>query len=84
VVADDGPGIPADRMARLFQPFDRLGAEHTEVQGTGLGLALSKGLTEAMGGTLVAHSVQGQGTTFTLKLPVAEDRRDQPLSAPQA
>jgi signal transduction histidine kinase len=53
------------------------------VQGTGLGLALPKGPMEAMGGTLVAHSVQGEGTTFTLELPVAEDRRDELLSAPQ-
>jgi C4-dicarboxylate-specific signal transduction histidine kinase len=61
VVQDSGPGIPADRMERLFVPFDRLGAEQTEVEGTGLGLALSKGLMEAMGGTLTAHSVQARG-----------------------
>jgi len=73
IVADTGPGIPADKLERLFLPFDRLGAEQTDVQGTGLGLALSKGLVEAMGGSLTAHSVQGQGTTFTLELPVAED-----------
>ena len=73
IVADTGPGIPADKLERLFMPFDRLGAEQTVVQGTGLGLALSKGLVEAMGGTLTAHSVQGQGTTFTLELPAAED-----------
>ena len=44
-----GDGIPADKMVRLFKPFDRLGAEQSEVQGTGMGLALSKGLVEAMG-----------------------------------
>jgi signal transduction histidine kinase len=82
VVQDSGPGIPADRMERLFTAFDRLGAEQTEVQGTGLGLALSKGLMEAMGGTLTAHSIQDQGTTFTLELAVAEDRLDDPLAAP--
>jgi len=76
MVADTGPGIPADKLERLFMPFDRLGAEQTDVQGTGLGLALSKGLVEAMGGTLTAQSVQGQGTTFTLQLPVAEDLLD--------
>jgi signal transduction histidine kinase len=54
VVADTGPGIPADKLERLFMPFDRLGAEQPDVQGTGLGLALSKGLVEAMGGTLTA------------------------------
>jgi len=73
LVHDTGPGIPTDKLQRLFTPFDRLGAEHTDIQGTGMGLALSKGLAEAMGGTLTAHSVQGQGSTFTLELAVAED-----------
>jgi CheY-like chemotaxis protein len=73
IVADTGPGIPTNKLERLFMPFDRLDAEQTDVQGTGLGLALSKGLVEAMGGSLTAHSVQGQGTTFILELPVAED-----------
>jgi CheY-like chemotaxis protein len=72
VVRDTGPGIPPDKMERLFMPFDRLGAEQSEVQGTGLGLALSKGLMEAMGGTLGAHSVQGEGTTFTLEVALEE------------
>jgi signal transduction histidine kinase len=43
MVRDTGPGIPPDKLERLFMPFDRLGAEQSEVQGTGLGLALSKG-----------------------------------------
>jgi signal transduction histidine kinase len=67
-VQDTGPGLSPDKMARLFSPFDRLGAEDTEVQGTGMGLALSKGLVEAMGGDLTAHSVEGEGTTFTVEL----------------
>ena len=50
VVPDTGPGLSADKMDRLFPPFDRLGAEQSEVQGTGMGLALSKGLIEAMDG----------------------------------
>ena len=54
-------------MARLFKPFDRLGAEQSEVQGTGMGLALSKGLMEAMG-SLTAESVVGEGTIFTVEL----------------
>ena len=68
VVQDTGPGLSADKLARLFNPFDRLGAEETEVQGTGMGLALSKGLMEAMGGDLTAESVEGSGTTFTVEL----------------
>jgi signal transduction histidine kinase len=87
-VSDTGPGIPPDKMERLFLPFDRLGAEQTDVQGTGLGLALSQGLMEAMGGTLTAVSVEGQGTTFTLELalsdrPTGEDEQPPPeLPAP--
>jgi signal transduction histidine kinase len=64
-------GIPADKMDRLFTPFDRLGAEQSEVQGTGMGLALSKGLVEAMGGSLTAESVVGEGTSFTVELAAA-------------
>jgi len=70
-VRDTGPGIPAAKMDRLFRPYDRLGAEHTGVQGTGMGLALSKGLVEAMDGRLEASSVEGEGTTFTVELPLA-------------
>ena len=84
VVRDTGPGIPPDKMERLFMPFDRLGAEQSEVQGTGLGLALSKGLMEAMGGTLGAHSVQGEGATFTLELALAEEQSDPGASLPAA
>ncbi len=59
-------------MGRLFIPFERLDAEQTMVEGTGLGLALSKGLTEAMGGTLGVASTVGEGSTFWVELPVAE------------
>jgi CheY-like chemotaxis protein/nitrogen-specific signal transduction histidine kinase len=73
LVQDTGPGIPADKMQRLYTPFDRLGAEQSEIQGTGMGLALSKRFAEAMGGSLTAHSIEGQGSTFTLELALAED-----------
>lgn len=49
-VIDTGRSIPADKMQRFFTPFDRLGTEHTGVDGTGFGLTLSKQLAEAMGG----------------------------------
>jgi CheY-like chemotaxis protein len=68
-VADDGPGIGESDMGRLFIPFDRLGAEQTDVEGTGLGLALSKHLVEAMGGSLSAQSAPARGSTFTVELP---------------
>jgi signal transduction histidine kinase/ActR/RegA family two-component response regulator len=71
-VADTGTGIPAERLGQLFIPFERLGAEHTREEGTGIGLALSKRLAEAMGGTLSAASTLGQGSTFTVELPRVE------------
>jgi PAS domain S-box-containing protein len=70
-VRDTGPGIAPEKQQRLFNPFDRLGAEATAVEGTGLGLVLSKRLTEAMGGTLVLTSTLGQGTTVFVDLPRA-------------
>jgi signal transduction histidine kinase/CheY-like chemotaxis protein len=70
-VADTGPGIPPDRLPGLFEPFDRLGAEHRGIEGTGLGLALSRSLIEVMGGTLTAESRPGEGAAFTVTLPVA-------------
>jgi CheY-like chemotaxis protein len=68
-VRDTGPGIAPEKQRRLFNPFDRLGAEATAVEGTGLGLVLSKRLTETMGGTLDLVSTVGQGTTVFLELP---------------
>ncbi|ARM92040.1 sensor histidine kinase protein (plasmid) [Rhizobium sp. CIAT894] len=67
-VSDTGPGIPADRVARLFTPFDRLGAERISQEGTGLGLALSKHLIDAMGGTLGFSNREG-GAAFYVDLP---------------
>jgi CheY-like chemotaxis protein len=57
---------------RIFRPFDRLDVEESQVEGTGLGLALSKGLIETMGGTMSVESVQGQGSTFSFELPAVE------------
>lgn len=70
-VADSGPGLSAAQRQRLFQPFERLGAQRGPVDGTGLGLALSHQLAEAMGGTLTADSDPGGGARFLLRLPRA-------------
>ena len=73
-VADEGRGIPADRLPRLFQKFSRFEAEE---QGgdTGLGLAISKGIVEALGGRIWAESSgQDQGARFTFTIPVADER----------
>jgi PAS domain S-box-containing protein len=75
-VRDTGNGIPADMLERLFTPFDRLGAEQTAVDGTGIGLALSQRLAEMMGTSLAVQTTVGDGTTFSLDLPVAADPAD--------
>jgi PAS domain S-box-containing protein len=71
-VQDTGPGLTRDDLQRLFVPFERLNAENSDVEGTGLGLALSKSLTEAMGGQLRVQSLPGQGSIFYIELPGVE------------
>lgn len=71
-VADTGPGIPPEMMDRLFLPFERLGAERTAVEGTGIGLSISKRLVELMGGEIGAESALGRGSTFWMELNSAE------------
>jgi PAS domain S-box-containing protein len=70
-VADTGRGIRREQIDSLFTPFERLGAETTNIEGTGLGLAISRRLAEAMGGSLHADSVEGKGSTFSLELSQA-------------
>jgi signal transduction histidine kinase/ActR/RegA family two-component response regulator len=82
-VADSGPGIAREGMPRLFTPFDRLDVQEGSVEGTGLGLALSKGLVELMGGTLTAESTLGVGSTFSLELPIAENPAKEPREQEQ-
>ncbi len=69
-VSDTGPGIAPEDLTRLFAPFERLGRTEKEA-GAGLGLALSQLLIEAMGGTISASSVPGEGTTLSFDLPAA-------------
>src|SRR5580692_5059204 len=71
-VVDRGPGIPESDRERMFVPFQRLG-DTDNTSGVGLGLALSRGLTEAMGGTLTAEDTPGGGLTMTVSLPVAPE-----------
>ena len=68
-VIDSGHGMSSAQLRQLFQPFNRLGAERSGVEGTGIGLTIVKGLVERMGGTITAHSVLGEGSTFTVSLP---------------
>ena len=70
-VSDSGPGIPQESIERAFTPFERLGARR-DVEGTGLGLPLSRNLVMAMGGTLTVDSGSA-GSTFTVELPLAAE-----------
>jgi signal transduction histidine kinase len=73
-VEDTGPGLTPEQVARLFIPFERLGAEGTGIEGTGLGLAVVKGLVAAMQGHIGVESVPGTGSTFWVELPEGDAR----------
>jgi signal transduction histidine kinase len=70
-VRDTGAGMTRAQLQRLFVPFERLNASAHGIEGNGLGLALSKALAEAMGGTIAVASTPGAGSVFTVRLPAA-------------
>ncbi|MFB8245788.1 ATP-binding protein [Streptomyces sp. NPDC055952] len=70
-IVDRGPGLPANGRERIFEPFQRLG-DTDNTTGLGLGLALARGLTEAMNGTLVPEDTPGGGLTMVVSLPTAD------------
>ena len=70
-VVDRGPGVPAHDRERMFLPFERLG-EHGGTTSVGLGLAVSRGLTEAMHGTLRPEQTPGGGLTMIISMPAAD------------
>ena len=72
-VVDTGLGISADGLTKIFKPFERLAADQDEISGTGLGLALSKRLVEAMGGTIGVESAVGLGSRFFVEFAIIED-----------
>jgi signal transduction histidine kinase len=73
-VADDGDGIPAHQLKALFEPFNRLGLESGNIQGAGLGLALTRQLAELMGGQAGANSEPGKGSVFWIELEELEHK----------
>lgn len=83
-IEDTGSGLSDEQLARLFQPFERLGHETTGIEGTGLGLVITRSLIEHMGGTVTLSSVAGAGTLARIELPAADapDSAPAPLPAP--
>ena len=73
-VVDEGPGLSAQQQVQLFQPFNRLGAERTGTEGAGLGLVITRGLVQLMGGQLLVDSPPGQGACFTVRLHQSDAR----------
>jgi PAS domain S-box-containing protein len=84
-VTDTGAGIRPEKLDLLFRPFERLGAEKTGIEGTGLGLALSRGLAEAMDGVVGVESVVDKGSTFWIELAgaTASDTETRAHAAPE-
>jgi len=70
-VSDTGRGIAPQDLPRMFEPFERLGIQTGEIEGSGIGLALSRTLAEQMGGSITAESELGHGSRFTVRLPLA-------------
>jgi len=80
-VSDTGAGLTPEQQARLFVAFERLDADQSGVEGTGIGLALSKRLVQLMDGEIGVESTPGQGSTFSVRLPIADGH---PGAAPEA
>jgi signal transduction histidine kinase len=78
-VADSGHGMSAEQLGQLFVPFERLGAEQTSIEGSGLGLALSRNLVEAMRGQIEVESEVGLGSRFTIELPLTDPPEEDPV-----
>ena len=71
-VTDTGPGIPKEKQDQLFHPFSRLGLEASDIQGTGIGLTITKQIVELMKGRIHFESAFGKGSTFSVEVPLAE------------
>jgi CheY-like chemotaxis protein len=86
-VSDTGPGIAPEDLDRVFAPFERLGRHAAATEGTGIGLALTKGLVERMGGVIGVRTELGVGTTFSVALRDARaadrGRQAQPARRPR-
>lgn len=82
-VHDDGPGLTDEEQSELFTPFNRLGAEASNIPGTGIGLPITKALVEKMQGKIEVKSSKGNGSVFSIYLPLSKNR-PQPLDSANA
>lgn len=76
-IRDTGAGLTPEKLNRLFRPFERLDSDHYGIEGTGIGLALSKRLVDAMGGVIGVESKVGAGSTFWVQLPICAGPLDE-------
>jgi two-component system, sensor histidine kinase and response regulator len=83
-IRDTGPGIPQEKMKTLFEKFNRLGAEKTNIEGTGIGLNICRNLIDLMSGSLNVESEMGEGSCFSISIPLSpkglEGKEGQPTA----
>lgn len=84
VVSDTGIGIPKEKAKLLFEPFSRLGAETSSIEGTGIGLTITKRLVEMMNGHIGYESEVGKGSEFWVEFPIVESQGEEYSSFPKA
>lgn len=75
-ITDTGLGISPEQQSHLFEPYNRLGAENSAIQGVGMGLAITKSIVELMGGNLTVQSQKGKGSTFQIHVPIDQGATD--------
>ena len=83
-ITDSGQGLTPEEQARLFVPFERLHADERQIEGTGIGLVLSRKLLDVMGGEIGVESAPGSGSTFWIRLPVATGEEHKAVPPPAA